>query len=131
VRTLWRGRFCENGGEAVKRRRGVLGGPGDTPVSNHGQVNARQGKIKAGLNGYLEGSPRNARTEAGARRRRGSTAAALRLHKKGSGERGPGTPEEKRVNQRASRAAGDAAELTEGTDATRAQRWLRNGSGPW
>jgi hypothetical protein len=58
------------------------------------------------------------------------TAAALWLHKKWSSERGSGTPEEKRANQRASRAAGDAAELTEGTDATRAQRWSQNGGGP-
>jgi hypothetical protein len=34
-------------GEAARRRRGVLGGPEDTPVSNHGQVNARQGEISA------------------------------------------------------------------------------------
>jgi hypothetical protein len=45
-------------------------------------------------------------------------AAALRLHKKCSGERGSGTPEEKRVNQRVSRAVGDVAELTKGMGAT-------------
>jgi hypothetical protein len=44
VRTLWRGQFCVNEGEAARRRRAVLGGPKDTPVSNRGQVNARQGK---------------------------------------------------------------------------------------
>jgi hypothetical protein len=49
VRTLWRGRFRVNGGEAARRRRGVLGGPEDTPVSYRGQVNARQGEIRAGL----------------------------------------------------------------------------------
>jgi hypothetical protein len=49
VRSLWRGRFCVNGGEVAKRRRGVLGMPKDTPMSNHRQVNARQGKIRSGL----------------------------------------------------------------------------------
>jgi hypothetical protein len=38
-----------NGGEAAKRRRGVLDGSKDTLVSNRGQVNARQGEIRAGL----------------------------------------------------------------------------------
>jgi hypothetical protein len=38
-----------NGIEAAERRRGVLGGPGNSPASNRGQVNARQGKIRAGL----------------------------------------------------------------------------------
>jgi hypothetical protein len=51
---------------------------------------------------------------------------ALRLRKKCSGERGPDEPEGERMNRRVSRAAGDAAELTEGTSATRAQRWSRN-----
>jgi hypothetical protein len=58
-------------------------------------------------------------------------AAALRLHKKCFGERGPGTLEEKRANQRASQATGDVAELTERMDATRAQRWSRNDGSPW
>jgi hypothetical protein len=40
--------LCERG-KAARRGRGVLGGPEDTPVSNHGQVNARQGEIRAGL----------------------------------------------------------------------------------
>jgi hypothetical protein len=35
------GRFCVNGGEAAKRRRGVLGKPEDTPMSNRGRVNVR------------------------------------------------------------------------------------------
>jgi hypothetical protein len=35
------------------------------------------------------------------------------------------------AKQRTSRAASDAVELTEGTDATRAQRWSRNNVGPW
>jgi hypothetical protein len=60
-----------------------------------------------------------------------STAAALRLHESCSGERGPGTPEEKRVNQRVSQATGDVVELTEGMGTTRAQRWLQNSGGPW
>jgi hypothetical protein len=38
-----------NGGEAARPRRGVLSRPRDTPVSNHGQVNVRQGKIRTGL----------------------------------------------------------------------------------
>jgi hypothetical protein len=38
-----------NGAEATRRRRGVLGGPGNTPASNRGQVNARQGKVRVGL----------------------------------------------------------------------------------
>jgi hypothetical protein len=69
--------------------------------------------------------------EVGARRGRGSTAAALRLHEKCSGERGSSTPDEKRANQRASLAVGHATELTEGMGMTRAQRWLRNGDGSW
>jgi hypothetical protein len=43
------GRFCVNGSEAARRWKGVLGGPRDTPVSNCGQVNARQGEIRVGL----------------------------------------------------------------------------------
>jgi hypothetical protein len=35
--------LCEQGW-AARRQRGVLGGLEDTPVSNRGQVNARQGK---------------------------------------------------------------------------------------
>jgi hypothetical protein len=38
-----------DGTEAIGLRRGVLGGPGNTPASNRGQVNARKGKIRAGL----------------------------------------------------------------------------------
>jgi hypothetical protein len=56
-----------NGTEATGRRRGVLGGSGSTPASNCKQVNARQGKIRAGYDDYLEESLRNARTVAGAR----------------------------------------------------------------
>jgi hypothetical protein len=41
-----------NGTEATGRRRGVLDGPRNTLASNHRQVNARQGKIRAGL-GWL------------------------------------------------------------------------------
>jgi hypothetical protein len=40
--------FVRTGGEAARRWRGVLGGPGDTPVSNCGHVNVRQGKTRAG-----------------------------------------------------------------------------------
>jgi hypothetical protein len=50
----------------------------------------------------------------------------FRLRKKCSSERGLGKPEGERTNRRESRATGDAAELTEGTDATRAQRRLQN-----
>jgi hypothetical protein len=53
----------------------------------------------------------------------------LRLRKKFFGERGPGKPEGERTNRRVSRAAGDAAELTEGTGATGAQRRSQNGDG--
>jgi hypothetical protein len=56
-----------NGTEATGRRRGVLGGSGSTSASNCKQVNARQGKIRAGYDDYLEESLRNARTVAGAR----------------------------------------------------------------
>jgi hypothetical protein len=38
-----------NGTEVTGRRRGVLSRLGNTLASNHGQVNARQGKIRAGL----------------------------------------------------------------------------------
>jgi hypothetical protein len=41
----------------------------------------------------------------------------LRLRKKCSGERGPGKLERERTNRRVSRAAGDAAELSEGMGA--------------
>jgi hypothetical protein len=41
-----------NGTEATGRRRGVLGGLGNTPESNRGQVNVRQGKIRAEI-GWL------------------------------------------------------------------------------
>jgi hypothetical protein len=53
----------------------------------------------------------------------------LRLRKKCSSERGPGKPEGERTNQRVSRPAGDAAELTEGTGTMRAQRRSWNGGG--
>jgi hypothetical protein len=39
---------------------------------------------------------------------------------------GPGKPEGERTNRRVSRAVGDAAELTEATDATGTQRQSRN-----
>jgi hypothetical protein len=55
----------------------------------------------------------NTQTEAGSWQGRGSTAAALRLRKKCSGERGPDESEGERTNRRVSRATGDAAELTE------------------
>jgi hypothetical protein len=51
----------------------------------------------------------------------------LRLRKKCSSECGPDELEGERTNQRVSRAAGEAMELTEGTGATRAQRRSRNG----
>jgi hypothetical protein len=54
----------------------------------------------------------------------------LRLRKKCSGERGLGKPEGERMNQRVSRAAGDAVELTKGTRAIRAQRRSWNDGGP-
>jgi hypothetical protein len=38
-----------NRGEEARRRKGVLGGPEDTLVSNSGQVNARQGEVRVGL----------------------------------------------------------------------------------
>jgi hypothetical protein len=53
----------------------------------------------------------------------------FRLRKKCSSEHGLGKPDGERTNRRESRAAGNAAELTEGTDATRAQRRSRNGGG--
>jgi hypothetical protein len=53
----------------------------------------------------------------------------LRLRKKCSGECEPGKPEGETTNQRVSRAAGDAAELIEGTGVTRAQRRSQNGRG--
>jgi hypothetical protein len=53
----------------------------------------------------------------------------LRLHGKHSGERGPGNPERLGANRGVSQVAGGAAELTEETGATRAQRRSRNGGG--
>jgi hypothetical protein len=50
----------------------------------------------------------------------------LRLRKKCSGEHGPDELEGERTNQRVSRAAGDAATLTEGTSVMRTQRRSRN-----
>jgi hypothetical protein len=55
----------------------------------------------------------------------------LRLRKKCFGERGPNEPERERMNRRVSRAEGDAAELTEGKGAARAQRRSRNGGSLW
>jgi hypothetical protein len=49
--------------------------------------------------------------------------------RKHSGERGSGKLEGKKANQGVSRAAGDAAKLTEGTGTTKAQQRLRNGGG--
>jgi hypothetical protein len=40
---------CMNGAEAARRRRGVLGGPGNTPASNRARLRAYQEKIGAGL----------------------------------------------------------------------------------
>jgi hypothetical protein len=54
----------------------------------------------------------------------------LRLRKKCSGERGPDKLEGEKTNRRVSRAAGGAAELTEGTSATRAKRRSRNCGSP-
>jgi hypothetical protein len=53
-----------DGTEATGRWRGVLGGPGNTPASNRGQVNARQGKIRAGL-GRLPWGKSQERTNGG------------------------------------------------------------------
>jgi hypothetical protein len=53
----------------------------------------------------------------------------LRLLGKLSGERGPGKPEGLGVNRGVSRVVGDAAELTKGTSATRAERRSRNDDG--
>jgi hypothetical protein len=57
-------------------------------------------------------------------------SSGLWLRKKCSSERGPRKSEEERTNRRVSRAAGDAAELIEGTGATRAQRRSWNSGGP-
>jgi hypothetical protein len=103
-------------------------------VSNRGQVNARQGENKGeartdSLRGVLGTHERKLGHGEDAGRR--WSVAALQLQNKCSSERGPSTLEEKRANQRVSRAAGGAAEHIEGTDATRAQRWSWNDGGPW
>jgi hypothetical protein len=53
----------------------------------------------------------------------------LRLRKKCSDERGPVKPEGERTNQGVSRVAKGEAKLIGATDATRAQRRSRNGTG--
>jgi hypothetical protein len=51
----------------------------------------------------------------------------LRLHKKRSGERGPGKPGREKANRRASRVADGEAEHTEARDGARARRRSQNG----
>jgi hypothetical protein len=73
-------------------------------------------------NSYLEGRLGVSRTKSRARRGRGSTVTELRLHEESSGEHGPSEPEAEGASRRASRIAGDKAELTEATDMVRARR---------
>jgi hypothetical protein len=56
----------------------------------------------------------------------GSTAAGLRLHKNGSGERGPGIAGMERAHQRVSRVADGKAELAVALYGARAQQRPRN-----
>jgi hypothetical protein len=53
----------------------------------------------------------------------------LQLRKKCSGEHGPGKPGREKANRRVSRVVGDAAVLTEATNATGTQRRSRNDRG--
>jgi hypothetical protein len=55
----------------------------------------------------------------------------LQLRKKCFGECRPGKPGREKANRRVSRVAGDAAVLTEATDATGTQRRSRNGGSLW
>jgi hypothetical protein len=131
LRAIWRTKpWAQNrhGGSRGRRtRRGGLRRRGSTPVKNFVGTEAVLGAIKV----WVWCSPRVRAPE-----RLGNDEEAvmtrvddggLRLHGEGSSERGPDKPEGLGANRGVSRATGGAAELTEETGATRAQRRSQNG----
>jgi hypothetical protein len=128
---IWRTQpWAQNrhGGSRGRRtRRGGLRRRGSTPVKNFAGTGAVLGAIKV----WVGCSPRVQATE---RLGNGRDAmepqvdgGGLRLHGEDSGERGPNKLEGLGANRGVSQATGGAAELTEETGATRAQRRPWNG----